>query len=1058
MRSRHIVSFQFFGLILIAFASNPAFALQDRPVPRTWYVAVDGNDDASGSQSDPFATIQYGIDMAIDGDTVLIADGTYTGVGNTEVAVPNRAITIRSIADDPGSCIVDCDDGGIGDRYGFTFDKHVGNATVLRGIAITGGYAETDTMGAGIHLESDWLDYGASPTIVLCNISRNAGHGLLQRGGYLNYVIRDCTFEANLGCGVNSEYSLYATNFSITGSSFIDNVSHGIYINYVHGHVTIADCVIFGNGSSGIYFGGDPVSLNVNNCIIRDNAGYGIYADGGPGKNDVPISDLSREWFLVALNNVQILRNGLGGVQGHEYATVSAANSEITGNGGPGIQHNIFVESIIDQTLISDNLGSGIVAENYSAYAFTVVGSTVANNVGRGIVLGDGPLILYNVIIAHNNGIAVDQRDYGLGQYSNVDLFGNGGGDWVPEISDRLGVNCNISSDPLFCGDQNPDSPYSLSAASLCAAENNAECGQIGAYGIGCPVISQQVASLGLSPTESGAIACDETSSLNCHYTPGAETPPLKGYSIRVMADSSVTFAPAGLTVYTLPPGAQAFYQVYQNAPNDYTVDYTILGADTQGITTAEDLFSIAFHGTDDGIATVAITHVDFRDLQNQPFVVEYSTPATIIVDCCPPQPVTAVTAEPGHQKVTLTWTDPTDLDLASIKILRGMWQDLNGNSAYPLYGRLAGSSPPTRPATLEAALASGRWTQIAALAPETGTFTDSVAARAIYYYELFAVDEVGNASAPAQEADRATNYWLGDVAPGEGDGYINTIDMSVLGDCYGIPWGHPSFSAVADVGPTDDAIGTGIPIPDGLVAFDDLMIFGQNYGEVVPGTSPPRVFADAQLVWRQESEREWSCRLAQSCLGLKGLRVTADLPAGVGMSLMAGALIAEQSGPVFLQNAGEELDVGICMLGQNLCFEGEGELFRVVLTGLAELGGATFEARSVENGRLEATTTTEVADAVPRNFAASPNFPNPFNVSTTIGFDLPEPQRAEVAVYSIDGRRVRKLLSQQLPAGRHTVQWNGTDDRGGVMASGIYFYCIEAGPYRAMQKMVLAK
>ena len=94
----------------------------------------------------------------------------------------------------------------------------------------------------------------------------------------------------------------------------------------------------------------------------------------------------------------------------------------------------------------------------------------------------------------------------------------------------------------------------------------------------------------------------------------------------------------------------------------------------------------------------------------------------------------------------------------------------------------------------------------------------------------------------------------------------------------------------------------------------------------------------------------------------------------------------------------------------------------------------------------------------MPRTFAASPNYPNPFNAATTIRFDLPEPQRAEVAVYSIDGRRVRTLLSQQLPAGRHSVQWEGTDDRGGVVASGTYFYRIEAGPYRATQKMVLAK
>jgi hypothetical protein len=101
----------------------------------------------------------------------------------------------------------------------------------------------------------------------------------------------------------------------------------------------------------------------------------------------------------------------------------------------------------------------------------------------------------------------------------------------------------------------------------------------------------------------------------------------------------------------------------------------------------------------------------------------------------------------------------------------------------------------------------------------------------------------------------------------------------------------------------------------------------------------------------------------------------------------------------------------------------------------------------------------TAVGDPAPQAaFALLGNQPNPFNPATTIRFDLPLPQHAVVSVYALDGRRVKTLLSQSLAAGRHAVEWDGTDQQGGVVASGTYLCRIEAGPYHATQKMVLAK
>ncbi len=72
-------------------------------------------------------------------------------------------------------------------------------------------------------------------------------------------------------------------------------------------------------------------------------------------------------------------------------------------------------------------------------------------------------------------------------------------------------------------------------------------------------------------------------------------------------------------------------------------------------------------------------------------------------------------------------------------------------------------------------------------------------------------------------------------------------------------------------------------------------------------------------------------------------------------------------------------------------------------------------------------------------------NWPNPFNPSTTISFELPRAGEAELNIFDVKGRLVRNLISQSLPAGKHSQAWYGTDDAGQTVASGIYFCRIEA-------------
>ena len=94
----------------------------------------------------------------------------------------------------------------------------------------------------------------------------------------------------------------------------------------------------------------------------------------------------------------------------------------------------------------------------------------------------------------------------------------------------------------------------------------------------------------------------------------------------------------------------------------------------------------------------------------------------------------------------------------------------------------------------------------------------------------------------------------------------------------------------------------------------------------------------------------------------------------------------------------------------------------------------------------------------VPAEFALAQNFPNPFNASTTIAFQLAFASQVELAVYNISGQRVRTLISGSLPAGHHRLQWDGRNDRGEPAASGAYLYQLSASDFVATRQLMLLK
>jgi hypothetical protein len=94
----------------------------------------------------------------------------------------------------------------------------------------------------------------------------------------------------------------------------------------------------------------------------------------------------------------------------------------------------------------------------------------------------------------------------------------------------------------------------------------------------------------------------------------------------------------------------------------------------------------------------------------------------------------------------------------------------------------------------------------------------------------------------------------------------------------------------------------------------------------------------------------------------------------------------------------------------------------------------------------------------VPSTFELHQNYPNPFNPSTTIMLDLPNPAHVRLDVFNVLGQSVKTLKDEQMDAGYHPVEWNGTDNSGSPVATGIYFYKIQAGERIETKKMMLLK
>lgn len=390
-------------------------------------------------------TIQSGIDVARDGDTVLVAEGIYEGKGNVNVDFRGKQITVKSIGG-AEKTIIDC--GEVQDTRGFLFNSGETNATMLDGFTIKNGVHKE---GAGLFINN------ASPTIRNCIITDNKSGDSANysgRGGGIYCFNSDAFIE---GCTITRNF---------VGSRFGGGVYLAGKIGFGKTRLKpiLLNCTISENTGHGVY-SEDSVIIEVRGCTVSKNSIRGI----------VCTSNYSRTANLIT--NSRIEQNMDGGVYVSTESGLKITESIIRKNRsrfGAGIYCNRTSTLEVSNCVIADNIaesfGGGLYIASYVDRTITISHTTVTGNtagrIGGGIYFDSTPsenllrLTVTNCIIWGNHS---DGNNHELALAGNSvlikssDIRGGLEGTGREAEPNRLTYVDNIDEDPLFIDPDNGD-------------------------------------------------------------------------------------------------------------------------------------------------------------------------------------------------------------------------------------------------------------------------------------------------------------------------------------------------------------------------------------------------------------------------------------------------------------------------------------------------------------------------------------------------------------------------------------------------------------------------
>ena len=270
----------------------------------------------------------------------------------------------------------------------------------------------------------------------------------------------------------------------------------------------------------------------------------------------------------------------------------------------------------------------------------------------------------------------------------------------------------------------------------------------------------------------------------------------------------------------------------------------------------------------------------------------------------------------------------------------------------------------------------------------------------------------------------------------------------------------------------------------DGMVDFDDFILFFGSYGKEAAGRAGKSLIPslgvneNAEFSLHLGSDRvvvgetmfvDVSLANVQALMGY-GFVLNYDaekfefveaMPAAEDLLMSSGGETPLLKG--WSPEAGQVHVMNGIVNGSEV--SGDGDIVRLVFRVLRDFeDNARFEiaeglvfdpsqlANPLAGGVLDIQTT-------PTEFALLQNFPNPFNPETTIGYELAESADVTLQIYNVVGQVVRTLMAAEPQSvGRYQVRWDGMDDRGTPVSSGIYFYQISAGKFQDVRKLMLLK
>ncbi|GEM_PF-1491831 len=471
-----------------------------------WYIATDGSDETGdGSTSNPFATIQHGIDTSQDGDTLLLAEGIYSGIGNQNITIPSISVAIIGGSGHQNT-IIDLNSANgfiVYDSAGNSVSLLFDNLTIKNGVNVfllnTDDFVwnevslninECEIIGNDTGLA--YIDFGGFP--FSSNVSNSTfqsnGIGIFLMYGYVtikssvfiendiaistskNYasycgsLVDSSTFDGNntciLGSTIISNSDLLNCDKALYGSSW-DNKSEPLDEHWVD------NCRFENVGNIVFHVGGYTY---VRNSEVVNNPGDIAYAHYG---SDMYSSD-------IIFDSCFIYNNG-GGVYSGQI--IKLKNSQFIDNGGGLILNAMSAAAkleVVNSVISSNNSDAITISNGYNDF-INISNASIMGNQGNGIyVIESGGMNVINTIIANNSehGIIIG---YPSLEIACSDVYNNTIADYSG-IPDQTGLNGNISLDPLFCDTANGN--FSLFSTSPCVPENNS-CGVLmGALGVGC--------------------------------------------------------------------------------------------------------------------------------------------------------------------------------------------------------------------------------------------------------------------------------------------------------------------------------------------------------------------------------------------------------------------------------------------------------------------------------------------------------------------------------------------------------------------------------------------